>query len=99
MPGREFLAGFRLATLGRGLRRARIRRAGHMDSARDTPTAVSPGSSAADEDHEGSAERVRPLKTIDWHLKTVVFVIRQATSPAGRDMCPEPSLWLMASAW
>jgi hypothetical protein len=74
MLGHEFLAGFRFATLNRGLRRARIRRASQTDGARETPTAASPGSSGTDEDHEGSAERARLLRKASVHGRVAIQI-------------------------
>jgi hypothetical protein len=74
MLGREFLVGVRLASLSRGLRRARIWRASHADSARETPTAVSPGGSAPDEDHESSAERARLLQKAGVHGRVAIQI-------------------------
>jgi hypothetical protein len=74
MPGRELLAGFRLVTLGRGLRRARNRPAGRTGSTRETPAAVSPDRSALNEDDSGSAGRARQLEKASVHRRVAIQI-------------------------
>jgi hypothetical protein len=72
MPGQGLLAGF--AALRCGLRRACNQLASRLHPAAVTSAAVSPGSSALDEDGRNSAERARLLRKACVHGQVAVQI-------------------------